>query len=92
MVSPESRSVEQNGAVTISQRLGERIEREFAESDRANVRKALNTIVSIGILSTPIERIQMAVVERSGGNLVELLRLVDVANRDWRNIIHKTEP
>ena len=74
--------------MTLSPAVSDRIAAQFAPGEFAAAAAALGSIVSVGILAAPLERVQMAALARSEGNLDELQRLVEVANHDWRDVLY----
>jgi len=70
-----------------------RIDRLFVPAERAAVATLLSEQCSTSLPGTcgwpseAIERIQFAALKVSGGSLSELVRAVQLANIDWRDVL-----
>ena len=70
-----------------------RIDRLFAPHERAAAAALLSERCSADIPgvwnsnATEIERIQIAALKLSGGDTSELMRAVEIAHHDWRDVL-----
>jgi len=84
-------------SISLTALVAEKIERMFALKERSEARSLLEEdcaanlpfIKKEGDLN--LERIRLAVLKLSGGNLSDLKRFISIANVDWRDVLALAE-